>query len=68
MKYRIRIYEDINGITWFNPQRKNWYSFEWKFCSYHYRTEQEAISHIDEWKAGAIKDKFTRKYRYKKIN
>jgi len=68
MKYRIKTYIDHNGETFYVPQKKEvWYYLGWYESFLHYRTEKQALDHIEKWKDDYEKQHFKPKYTYKEV-
>jgi len=68
MKCRIKTYTDHRGETYYVPQKKDlFFQLFWYESIFHYRTEQEALDHIEMWKDDYEKQNFKLKYTYKKV-
>lgn len=65
-KYRIVVYQDFTGKTWYKPQIKqhifdtwSWYKDK-NYCE-SYIIKDDAINEIEEWKLLKLKNKFKNK-------
>lgn len=64
MKYRLKIFEDKDGTTWYITQaKKKWYTRWYDACFRPFTSEQAALNHITWLKSTFFKEK----YRYRII-